>query len=299
MTSLDKGTAQLKRYEHALMANYGMPMRVIEHGEGSYVWDADGNRYLDLLGGIAVNALGHAHPAWVKAVTEQAATLAHISNFFATGPQIELAEKLMEIADAPAGSKVFFCNSGTEANEAAFKMARRTGKGTVIALEGSFHGRTMGALAMTHKPAIREPFEPMPPGVVFVAPGDTAAMSAAAGDDLAAIILEPIQGESGIVPLTHDFIAHAREVATAKGALLIFDEIQTGVARTGAWFAHQLHGIRPDVMTLAKGLGGGFPVGAVVAFGEHAGGLLVKGDHGTTYGGNPLSRHYGLLRLTA
>ncbi|PKQ26611.1 MAG: acetylornithine transaminase [Actinobacteria bacterium HGW-Actinobacteria-4] len=297
MTALDKGAAQLKRYEQALMANYGMPMRVMERGEGSYVWDADGNRYLDLLGGIAVNALGHAHPAWVSAITKQAATLAHTSNFFATGPQIDLAEKLMEIADAPAGSKVFFCNSGAEANEAAFKMARRSGKGTIIALEGSFHGRTMGALAMTHKPAIREPFEPMPAGVVFVEPNNADALTAAASDDLAAIILEPIQGESGIVPLAHDYLAHARKVASDHGALLIFDEIQTGVGRTGAWFAHQLHGIRPDVMTLAKGLGGGFPVGAVVAFGEYAGGLLVKGDHGTTYGGNPLAAAAALATL--
>jgi acetylornithine aminotransferase len=279
------------------MGTYGVPMRVIERGQGSYVWDADGNRYLDLLGGIAVNALGHAHPAWVKAIADQAATVAHTSNFFATVPQIELAEKILEIADAPEGSRVFFSNSGTEANEAAFKLARRTGKPHIIALEGSFHGRTMGALAMTHKPAIREPFGPMPGGVEFIPANDIVALDAAMGDDVAAIIMEPIQGESGIVPLSYEYLARARALATAHGALLIFDEIQTGVARTGAWFAHQLHGIQPDVMTLAKGLGGGFPIGAVVAFGERVGTLLAKGDHGTTFGGNPLAAAAALATI--
>lgn len=297
---LEKGAVELQRYGHALMGTYGQPMRVIERGEGSYVWDADGNKYLDLLGGIAVNTLGHAHPAWVAAITQQAQTLAHTSNFFATRPQIELAEKLLELANAPSGSRVFFSNSGAEANEAAFKMARRTGKGTIIALEGSFHGRTMGALAMTHKHAIREPFEPMPAGVVFVPAGDVEALRTAAteaGDDLAAIILEPIQGEAGVRPLMHGFMAAARVFATRHDALLIMDEIQTGVARTGAWFAHQLHGITPDVMTLAKGLGGGFPMGAVVAFGERAGALLTKGDHGTTFGGNALGAAVALATL--
>jgi acetylornithine/N-succinyldiaminopimelate aminotransferase len=297
---LDKGAAEIQRYTHALMGTYGAPMRVIERGEGSYVWDADGNRYLDMLGGIAVNSLGHAHPAWVAALTQQAQTLAHTSNFFATKPQIELAEKLLDIANAPTGSRVFFSNSGAEANEAAFKMARRTGRGTIIALEGSFHGRTMGALSMTHKPAIREPFQPMPAGVVFVPAGDVEALRAAAteaGDDLAAIILEPIQGEVGVRPLTHGFMAAARVFSSRYNALLIMDEIQTGVARTGAWFAHQLHGITPDVMTLAKGLGGGFPIGAVVAFGERAGTLLGKGDHGTTFGGNALGAAVALATL--
>lgn len=297
-----KGSAEIARYAHALMGTYGSPMRVIERGEGSYVWDADGNRYLDLLGGIAVNTLGHAHPAWVAALTHQAQTLAHTSNFFATGPQIALAEKLLDIANAPTGSRVFFSNSGAEANEAAFKMARRTGRGTIIALEGSFHGRTMGALAMTHKAVIREPFEPMPAGVVFVPPGDVEALRAAAteaGDDLAAIILEPIQGEAGVRPLTHGFMAAARVFTSRYGALLIMDEIQTGIARTGAWFAHQLHGITPDVMTLAKGLGGGFPLGAVIAFGDRAGTLLGKGDHGTTFGGNALGAAVALATLHA
>lgn len=297
---LEKGAVELQRYNHALMGTYGTPMRVIERGEGSYVWDADGNKYLDLLGGIAVNTLGHAHPAWVEALTKQAQTLVHTSNFFATAPQIELAEKLLHLAQAPTGSRVFFSNSGTEANEAAFKMARRTGKGTIIALEGSFHGRTMGALAMTHKAAIREPFEPMPAGVVFVPAGDVEALRTAAteaGDDLAAIIIEPIQGEAGVRPLMHGFMAAARVFATRHDALLVMDEVQTGVARTGAWFAHQLHGVTPDVMTLAKGLGGGFPLGAVVAFGERAGSLLGKGQHGTTFGGNALGAAVALATL--
>ncbi len=297
ITATPKGTQSLDRYNQALMGTYGVPMRVLERGEGSYVWDADGNRYLDLLGGIAVNALGHSHPAWVSAITEQAQKLSHTSNFFATEPQITLAEKLIELAHAPEGSRVFFSNSGAEANEAAFKMARRTGKMTVIALEGSFHGRTMGALSMTHKPAIREPFQPMPGGVEFVPANDSAALAEAMGSHVAAIIMEPIQGEAGVVPLTHEYLQAARELATEHGALLIFDEVQTGVGRCGAWFAHQLHGITPDVMTLAKGLGGGFPVGAVVAFGAHVGGLLVKGDHGTTYGGNALAAAAALATI--
>ena len=294
---LERGHVALNRYQHAVMGTFGVPQRVLVRGEGSYVWDADGNCYLDLLGGIAVNVLGHAHPAWVQAVATQAATLAHTSNFFATGPQIELAEKLLDIAQAPPGSRVFFTNSGTEALEVAFKMARKTGKGTIISLESSFHGRTMGALALTGKEAFRTPFEPMPPGVTFVPRNDLSALRAAVDDDLAAIVLEPIQGEAGVHPLTHAYLELARELASRHGALLIFDEVQTGVARTGAWFAHQLHGVTPDVMTLAKGLGGGFPIGAVVAFGARAGSLLVKGEHGSTFGGNPLATAAALATL--
>lgn len=299
-SGLTRGAVDLQRYSHSLMGTYGVPMRVLARGEGSWVWDADGNRYLDLLGGIAVNALGHAHPAWVAAIAHQAATLAQASNFFATEPQIRLAERLLDLAQAPPGSRVFFANSGTEANEAAFKMARRTGKGTIIALEHGFHGRSMGALSMTDKAAIRAPFAPLLERVVFVDPTDEDALRAAVADvadDLAAIILEPIQGESGIHPVPHAFVAAARELTLRHHALLIMDEIQTGVARTGAWFAHQLGGIKPDVMTLAKGLGGGFPIGAVVAFGETAGALLGKGDHGTTFGGNALASAAALATL--
>jgi len=294
---LSRTHAGQARYDAAIMATFGTPQRVLERGEGSYVWDADGNRYLDLLGGIAVNALGHAHPAWVAAITAQAGTLAQASNFFATPPQIELAERLLELSDAPAGSRVFLTNSGTEAMEAIFKMARKTGRTRIIALEGSFHGRSMGALALTGKAAIREPFEPLPAGVEFVPRNDLDALRAAAGDDLSAIVLEPIQGESGVHSLTQEYLELARELATASGALLAFDEVQTGVARTGAWFAHQLHGVTPDVMALAKGLGGGFPIGAVVAFGPWAATLLVKGEHGSTFGGNALACAAALATL--
>lgn len=289
--------AGLERYNNALMGTFGTPLRVIERGEGSYVWDADGNRYLDLLGGIAVTALGHAHPGWVSAIASQAATLAQASNFFATEPQIQLAERLLQLSDAPLGSRVFLTNSGTEAMEAVFKMARKTGRTRIVALEGSFHGRSMGALALTGKEAIRTPFEPLPGTVQFVPRDDLDALRAAAGDDLAAIVIEPIQGESGVHPISHEYLALARELATKHGALLAFDEVQTGVARTGAWFAHQLHGVVPDVMALAKGLGGGVPIGAVVAFGPWASTLLLKGEHGSTFGGNALATAAALATL--
>jgi acetylornithine aminotransferase len=293
--ALDK--AGLDRYEKAIMATFGTPQRVLARGEGSYVWDADGNKYLDLLGGIAVTALGHAHPGWVQAIASQAATLAQASNFFATEPQIALAERLLQLSDAPAGSRVFLTNSGTEAMEAVFKMARKTGRTRIVALDHSFHGRSMGALALTGKESIRAPFEPLPAGVEFVPRGDLDALRAAAGDDLAAIVLEPIQGESGVHPLSTEYLQLARDLCTEHGALLAFDEVQTGVARTGAWFAHQLHGVVPDVMALAKGLGGGVPIGAVVAFGPWAGTLLVKGEHGSTFGGNALATAAALATL--
>ena len=289
--------AGLDRYEKAIMATFGTPQRVLARGEGSYVWDADGNRYLDLLGGIAVTALGHAHPGWVAAIAGQAATLAQASNFFATEPQIQLAERLLQLSDAPAGSRVFLTNSGTEAMEAVFKMARKTGRTRIVALESSFHGRSMGALALTGKEAIRTPFEPLPAGVQFIPRGDLDALRAVAGDDLAAVVLEPIQGESGVHPLSTEYLQLARDICTEHGALLAFDEVQTGVARTGAWFAHQLHGVVPDVMALAKGLGGGVPIGAVVAFGPWAGTLLVKGEHGSTFGGNALATAAALATL--
>ena len=292
----------LDRYQNAIMGTFGVPQRVLERGEGSYVWDADGNRYLDLLGGIAVTAVGHGHPAWVAAIAAQAGKLAQASNFFATEPQIALAERLLQVSDAPLGSRVFLTNSGTEAMEAVFKMARKTGRTRILALEGSFHGRSMGALALTGKEAIRTPFEPMPAGVEFVPRNDVEALRAAAArndgsDDLAAIVHEPILGESGVYSLTHEFLSVARELATAHGALLAFDEVQTGIARTGAWFAHQLHGIVPDVMALAKGLGGGVPIGAVVAFGPWAATLLIKGEHGSTFGGNALATAAALATL--
>ncbi len=289
----------LERYQNAVMGTFGRPQRVLARGEGSYVWDADGNRYLDLLGGIAVNALGHADPEWVAAIAAQAGTLAHASNFFATEPQIALAERLLDISGAPEGSRVFFANSGTEANEAAFKMARRTGRTRILALEKSFHGRSTGALALTHKAAYREPFAPLAPGVEFVPPNDVAALTAAMGDDVSAVFIEPIQGEAGVVPLTHEFLQAVRDLTSQHGALMIADEVQTGIARTGQWLAMQAHGIQPDVVTLAKGLGGGFPIGAVVAFGHDAATMLTAGQHGTTFGGNPLASAAALATLNA
>ena len=308
-TDLPEGTGGTQaewqdRYARAVMGTYGVPQRVLVRGEGCYVWDADGHRYLDLLAGIATNLLGHAHPLLVSAVTTQLSTMGHVSNFFATPGQVTLAEQLVELLHGPVGSRVFFCNSGAEANEAAFKIARRTGRPRVIAAEGGFHGRTLGALAVTHKPAIREPFEPLVPGVEHVPFGDVAALEAAMGDDVAAVFLEPVQGEAGVRPAPDGYLAAARRITSAAGALLVLDEVQTGVGRTGAWFAHQLPGLGldgglPDVVTLAKGLGGGIGVGAAVALGERAGALLGGGAHGTTFGGNPVAAAAALATLRA
>lgn len=286
----ESGDSWTERYRGAVMNTFGDPQRVLVRGEGSTVWDVDGNHYLDLLAGIAVNALGHAHPAIVKAVTEQLGTLGHVSNFFTTEPQVRLAERLATLLDAGDGVPVrtFFANSGTEANEAAFKATRRTGRTTVVVAEGSFHGRSMGALALTSKAAYREPFEPLPGDVRWVPYGDAEALSAAVDDTVAAVLLEPIQGEAGVVVPPDGYLAHARAVTHEHGALLWIDEVQTGVGRTGAWFAFQESGIVPDLVTLAKGLGGGFPIGACIGVGEAAT-LLGPGNHGTTFGGNPVA----------
>jgi acetylornithine/N-succinyldiaminopimelate aminotransferase len=295
------GAVWQQRYAGAVMNTFGPPQRVLVRGEGCYVWDADGNRYLDLLAGIAVNALGHAHPMLVSAVTAQLATLGHVSNFFASAPQITLAERLLELLDAPAGSRVFLCNSGTEAVEAAVKLSRRTGRTGLVAAEGAFHGRTMGALALTSKPAYRLPFQPLPGDVVHVPFGDPHALADAVDARVAAVVLEPVQGEAGVRPAPPGYLPAARAAADAAGALLVLDEVQTGVGRTGAWFAHQHEhlggGIRPDVVTLAKGLGGGIPIGALVAFGAGPATLLEPGQHGTTFGGNPVAAAAALATL--
>ena len=294
------------RYGAALMGTYGTPQRILVRGEGCYVWDADGRRYLDLLAGIAVNTLGHAHPFLVSAVTAQLATLGHVSNFFASAPQITLAERLLDLLRAPEGSRVFFCNSGTEANEGAFKLARRTGRTAMVAAENAFHGRTMGALALTHKPAYREPFEPLPGEVVHVPFGDVEALAAAVDDRTAAVVLEPVQGEGGVRPAPPGYLAAARSITARAGALLVLDEVQSGAGRTGTWFAHQhplIAGgpinepLLPDVVTLAKGIAGGFPIGAVVGLGQRAAGLLGAGQHGTTFGGNPVACAAALATL--
>jgi acetylornithine/N-succinyldiaminopimelate aminotransferase len=278
-----------ERYAASLMNTFGPPRLVLTRGEGAHVWDADGKEYVDLLGGIAVNALGHAHPALVEAVTTQLQTLGHVSNFFTTAPQVELAERLLTLLGvSPGGGKVFFTNSGTEANEAAFKLTRRTGRTHVIVAEGSFHGRTMGALALTSKAAYRTPFEPLPGDVTFVPFGDTSALADAVTDRTAAILLEPIQGEAGVNVAPDGYLAAARTLADQHGALLWLDEVQSGMGRTGQWFAHLPSGVRADVVTVAKGLGGGFPVGACIGVGA-AGELLQPGNHGTTFGGNPVA----------
>jgi acetylornithine aminotransferase len=282
----------LTRYTDAMIAAYGRPQAALVRGAGARVWDADGKEYLDFLGGIAVNALGHAHPKLVDAVTTQLSTLGHVSNFFASEPQVALAERLLALAGQdgvhPAGGRVFFTNSGAEAVECAFKVTRRTGRIKIVAAEGSFHGRTMGALALTSKAQYREPFEPLPGEVVWVPYGDSSALAEAVDDQTAAIILEPIQGEAGVVVPPEGYLADARRIATEQGALLWLDEIQSGIGRTGAWFDHHHVGVKPDLLTAAKGLGGGIPIGACLAFGPAAD-LIHPGQHGTTFGGNPVA----------
>jgi len=288
-----------ERYAAAMMNTFGPPQLVLTRGKGARVWDEDGREYVDLLGGIAVNSLGHAHPSVVEAVTRQLSTLGHVSNFFASDPQITLAERLLDLTGPPTveeaahrGSspgKVFFTNSGTEANEAALKLTRRTDRTHLVAAEGSFHGRSMGALALTAKPAYREPFEPLPGHVTFVPYGDADALAAAVTDETAAVVLEPIQGEAGVVEPPVGYLAAARAITREHEALLWLDEVQTGIGRTGSWFcaAADPH-VAPDVVTIAKGLGGGLPVGACLGLGA-AGDLLQPGDHGTTFGGNPVA----------
>jgi acetylornithine/N-succinyldiaminopimelate aminotransferase len=290
----------LTRYSGALMNNFGVPARVFVRGEGVYVWDADGNRYLDLLAGLAVNALGHAHPQVTGAISAQLSTLGHISGLFASPTQIALAEKLQSFVtanqlDLPA--RVFFGNSGTEANEAGFKISRLTGRTKLIAMEGSFHGRTMGALALTSNPKYREPFEPLPGEVIFVPYGDADALAAAVDETVAAVIIEPIQGESGVVEPPAGFLAKAREITASAGALLWFDEVQTGIGRCGDWLASAASGVSADIVTFAKGLGNGFPIGACVATGAAAS-LFTPGAHGSTFGGNPVAAAAGLAVLS-
>jgi acetylornithine/N-succinyldiaminopimelate aminotransferase len=287
MSSLMSTADLQRRWQAALMANYGTPPLALARGAGAEVWDVAGRRYLDLLGGVAVNALGHAHPAVVRAVTEQISTLGQVSNLYLSEPAITLAETLLDLLGATGSGRVLFCNSGSEANEVAFKIARRTGRSRIVSTDGAFHGRTMGALALTGQPAKRDPFEPMPPGVVFVPYGDPAALAAVIDGDTAAVFLEPVQGENGVVIPPAGYLQAAREITAARGALLVLDEVQTGIGRTGTWFAHQAAGVTPDVVTLAKGLGGGLPIGACIGIGAAAH-LLQPGQHGSTLGGNPV-----------
>ena len=290
-----------KRYEAALMPNYGIPPLALARGEGCRVWDADGREYTDMFAGIAVSSLGHAHPAITEAVSRQVATLAHTSNLFVHEGEVALAERLLSLLGATSGStgapgstgrgRVFFANSGTEANEAALKLVRRyqgPDRPVFVAAENGFHGRTMGALALTGKSSIREPFGPFGITVRFVPYGDVAALQAATRDDTAAVFLEPALGEGGVVPPPPGYLQAARDACDASGALLVADEIQSGIGRTGAWFACQADGVMPDVLTLAKGLGGGLPIGACIGLGD-AGTAFHRGDHGSTFGGNPVA----------
>ena len=304
----------LGKYSRVHMNVFGTPLRVMDHGEGAHIWDVDGNEYLDFLAGIAVNALGYAHPKWVKAVSEQAAKAAHVSNYFATEPQIKLASKLIELAGAPEGSHVYFGNSGAEGNEAALKLAKLYGRtlpgaspaiggkpARIIAMTHGFHGRTMGALSATWKPSIREAFEPLVPNIEFVEAGDEAALHDAFAETgpgkygkgpVAAVIMELIQGEAGVRPLGAGYVKKARQMCDDNNALLIIDEVQTGIGRTGSWFAFQREdlagGVVPDIVTFAKGVAGGFPMGGMISFGAKLSALFTPGSHGSTFAGNPL-----------
>ncbi len=316
-------TKWLGKYSQVHMNVFGTPLRVMDHGEGAHIWDVDGNEYLDFLAGIAVNSLGYAHPKWVKAISDQAVKAAHVSNYFATEPQIELAAKLVKLAGAPEGSRVYFGNSGAEGNEAALKLAKLYGRtlqgalpslggkpARIIAMTHGFHGRTMGALSATWKPAIREAFEPLVPNIEFVEAGDKSALQEAFGETgvgkygkgpVAAVIMELIQGEAGVRPLGADYVKYARQLCDENKALLIIDEVQTGIGRTGSWFAFQREdlagGVVPDIVTFAKGVGGGFPMGGMISFGAELSALFTPGSHGSTFAGNPLGAAAALATL--
>ncbi|MDQ0944749.1 acetylornithine transaminase [Streptomyces sp. V1I1] len=284
-----------QRWQGVMTDNYGTPKLSLVRGEGAKVWDADGVEYTDFVGGIAVNALGHAHPAVVGAVSRQIASLGHVSNLYVAEPPVALAERLIQLVGRPG--RVFFCNSGAEANEAAFKIGRLTGRKHMVATHGGFHGRTMGSLALTGQPGKQEPFLPLPGDVTHVEYGDAEALRAVVTEETALVIIEPIQGENGVVVPPKGYLEAAREITRATGTLLVLDEVQTGIGRTGHWFEHQAHqGVEPDLVTLAKGLGGGLPIGATIAFGEAAE-LLKPGQHGTTFGGNPVACAAGLAVL--
>jgi acetylornithine aminotransferase len=285
----------LNRWDASLQNNYGKPSIALVKGKGIVVTDADDKSYLDFLGGIATNILGHAHPAIIKAVTKQVSTLSHVSNFYAHPSALALAEKLVAMT-GDKNAKVFFCQSGAEANEAALKLSRRTGKVRVVAAQGAFHGRTMGALSLTGQPSKREPFLPLIKGVKHVPYGDIDAMRKAVSKKTAMVIIEPIMGEAGVIVPPTDYLQQLRQLCDKNGSLLVIDAVQTGMGRTGDWFGYEYSGITPDVITLAKGLGGGLPLGAMIALGKAAN-LFQAGDHGSTFGGNPVTTAAGLAAI--
>ena len=285
----------INRWKSSVQNNYGTPSIALVKGKGIVVTDADGKQYLDFLGGIATSILGHAHPSIVKAVSKQVATLSHISNFYAHPNAVELAEKLVSMT-GDKSARVFFCQSGAEANEAAFKLSRRTGRVRAVAAQGAFHGRTMGALSLTGQPSKREPFLPLIKGVKHVPFGDIESMRRAVTKKTAMIIIEPMMGEAGVIVPPADYLQQIRQLCDEKGALLVIDAVQTGIGRTGDWFGYEYAGITPDVITLAKGLGGGLPLGAMIALGKAAE-IFQPGDHGSTFGGNPVTTAAGLAAI--
>ena len=290
-----KNRELILQWKKTTQNNYGVPTLALVKGKGLVVTDADGKNYLDFLGGIATNILGHAHPAIVKAVSKQISVLGHVSNFYAHPNALALAEKLISMT-GDKSARVFFCQSGAEANEAALKLSRRTGRVRIVAARGAFHGRTMGALSLTGQPAKREPFVPLLKGIKHVAFGDINAMRRAINKKTAMVILEPIMGEAGVIVPPADYLAEVRQLCDAAGALLVIDAVQTGMGRTGDWFGYEYSGIKPDVITVAKGLGGGLPLGAMIALGKAAE-LFKAGDHGSTFGGNPVTTAAGLAAI--
>lgn len=282
----------MKAWTKSLQSNYGTPVLELVSGKGATVTDSKGDQYLDFLAGIATNVLGHAHPAIVKAVTKQITTLGHVSNFYAHPNVIALAERLVKMT-GDKSARVFFCNSGAEANEAALKLSRKTGRTRIVATKDSFHGRTMGALSLTGQPAKSKAFKPLIKGVTHLPYGDMGAMLKKVNKKTAMVIVEPIMGEAGVIVPPHGYLQALRELCDETGALLVFDCVQTGMGRTGDWFGYEYSGIKPDVITLAKGLGGGLPLGAMIALGAAAD-LFQPGDHGSTFGGNPVATAAGL-----
>jgi acetylornithine aminotransferase len=287
----------MKRWQRVIQDNYGTPSFELVSGKGSVVKDANGASYIDFLAGIATNVLGHGHPAIVKAVTKQISTLGHVSNFYAHPNVLELAEKLQKMT-GDKSARTFFCNSGAEANEAALKLSRKTGRYRVVATQEAFHGRTMGALSLTGQPSKRNPFKPLLKGIKHVPFGDSAAMRRAINKKTAMVIVEPIMGEAGVIVPPADYLKNLRQYCDDNGALLVFDCVQTGMGRTGDWFGYEYSGVKPDVITLAKGLGGGLPLGAMIALGP-ASQLFAAGDHGSTFGGNPVATAAALAVISS